>query len=137
MSNPHETFVVAAVIRRGREILIVRRGVSQSGAGFWEFPGGKVEVGESPEQALVREIKEELGVAIHIEDCIGERVHAYPKKTIRLRVFWARILGTDELTLSEHDALLWIEPRDIQIPELSAADRPFVVDLIAQIENKV
>lgn len=120
--------VVAAVIHRAHmpaEILIVRRGPGQSGAGFWEFPGGKVERGESPEQALRREIEEELGIAIKVQDLVGEEVHHYPTKSIRLRVYKAETLQ-ESLTLSEHDDFKWTRPENIQIDQLSAADRPFV-----------
>ncbi len=127
-----ETLVVAAVLRRRGEILIVRRGPSQSGAGFWEFPGGKVEVGEPPEQALRREIQEELGLSIQIEGLVGEVTHAYPKKTIRLRLFWASSTS-ESLVLSEHDAFQWLRPKDVNVFELSEADRPFVPKLIAEI----
>lgn len=126
-------FVVAAVIRQisdsaGR-VLIVRRGPSQSGAGAWEFPGGKVERGESPSLALIREIKEELGIDIHVKEQVGERDFAYPTKTIRLRVYWATPVSED-LTLTEHDAYQWVRPEQIDIESLSEADRPFISDLI-------
>lgn len=123
--------VVAAVIHRSHapaEILIVRRGPGQSGAGFWEFPGGKVELGESPEQALRREIDEELGIQIKVQDLIGEEVHHYPTKSIRLRVYRAET-AQESLTLVEHDDFKWLKPQDIQIDQLSAADRPFVTKI--------
>jgi mutator protein MutT len=129
-----ETLVVAAVLRRRGEVLIVRRGPAQSGAGFWEFPGGKVEAAESPEQALAREIQEELGVLIRIEGLIGEVVHTYPQKKIRLRLFWASPLS-ESLVLSEHDDFKWLRPHEINIHELSEADRYFVAQIIAQIES--
>ncbi|MBV2168509.1 MAG: (deoxy)nucleoside triphosphate pyrophosphohydrolase [Bdellovibrio sp.] len=121
--------VVAAVIRRAgdpeRRILVVRRGPDQSGAGHWEFPGGKVEVAESPEQALLREIDEELSLPIKVGALIGERDFAYPTKLIRLRVYWAEATH-GEVRLVEHDALKWCLPEEINLDELSAADRPFV-----------
>jgi 8-oxo-dGTP diphosphatase len=123
--------VVAAVIHLARtpeKILIVRRGPGQSGAGFWEFPGGKVELGESPEQALHREIEEELGIRIHVQNLIGEDVHHYPTKSIRLRVYKAEALQ-EKLTLSEHDDFKWCLPSEINLEELSAADRPFIAKL--------
>lgn len=127
------TFVVAAVIQQISQtsgcVLIVRRGPGQSGAGAWEFPGGKVEIGELPEQALIREIKEELGIDIHVNAQIGERDFAYPAKTIRLRVYWATPLS-ENLTLTEHDAFQWIRPEHIDIESLSEADRPFVAEFI-------
>ncbi|QLY26984.1 (deoxy)nucleoside triphosphate pyrophosphohydrolase [Bdellovibrio sp. KM01] len=121
--------VVAAVIRKendpDKRILLVRRGPDQSGAGFWEFPGGKVELSESPEQALRREIDEELGIAITVGTLIGEKDFAYPSKTIRLRVYEA-LTRTAEITLTEHDDLKWLKAEEIIKDELSAADRPFV-----------
>ena len=120
--------VVAAVIHLAhapQKILIVRRGSGQSGAGFWEFPGGKVELGESPEQALHREIEEELGIQIQVKNLIGEEVHHYPTKSIRLRIYRAEALQ-EKLVLTEHDDFKWCLPSEIQLEELSAADRPFV-----------
>lgn len=125
--------VVAALIRRyadaEKRILVVRRGPGQSGAGFWEFPGGKVERGESPEQALVREIQEELAISIRVKDFLGEEDFAYPSKLIRLRVYWAETMETD-LQLTEHDAFKWCRPEEIQTQELSEADRPFVAKIL-------
>ncbi|QDK45288.1 (deoxy)nucleoside triphosphate pyrophosphohydrolase [Bdellovibrio sp. ZAP7] len=121
--------VVAAVIRKendsDKRILLVRRGPEQSGAGFWEFPGGKVEPSESPEQALRREIDEELGIAITVGKFIGEQDFAYPSKTIRLRVYEALTMSS-EIILTEHDAMKWLKADEIVKEELSAADRPFV-----------
>ncbi len=105
--------VVAALIRRyadsEKKILVVRRGPGQTGAGHWEFPGGKVERGESPQQALLREIDEELGIEIRVADFLAERDFSYPTKNIRLRVYWAETL-TQELRLSEHDDFKWCLP---------------------------
>ncbi|WP_413561268.1 (deoxy)nucleoside triphosphate pyrophosphohydrolase [Bdellovibrio sp. HCB209] len=121
--------VVAAVIRQegdpDKRILLVRRGPDQSGAGFWEFPGGKVEPSESPEQALRREIEEELGILIKVGDFIGEEDFTYPTKTIRLRVY-ETLTDTSHITLTEHDASKWVRAEEIKRDELSAADRPFV-----------
>ncbi len=125
--------VVAAVIFRThdseKKILTVRRGPDQSGAGAWEFPGGKVEAGESPIQALKREIEEELGLSVHVRDYIGEVVHDYPAKSIRLSVYWAET-EKEELVLVDHDAFKWSLPEEIQSADLSAADRPFLEKLI-------
>ncbi len=121
--------VVAAVIRKENDsekrILLVRRGPDQSGAGFWEFPGGKVEPSESPEQALRREIDEELGIAITVGKLLGEQDFAYPSKTIRLRVYEA-LTSSSKITLTEHDGEKWLKAEEIDREELSAADRPFV-----------
>ncbi|MFV8257824.1 (deoxy)nucleoside triphosphate pyrophosphohydrolase [Bdellovibrio bacteriovorus] len=126
--------VVAAVIQRQEDpegrILVVRRGPEQSGAGFWEFPGGKVEAGEAPEQALVREITEELALDIRVHELIGEEDFSYPSKTIRLRVYWASVRGGEDLVLTEHDAFKWQRPEEIDVMSLSAADRPFVEKIL-------
>lgn len=121
--------VVAALIQRdfdseGR-ILVVRRGPGQSGAGFWEFPGGKVEDGEDPRAALVREIDEELGIHIRVGAFLAESDFTYPGKTIRLQVHWV-VTSDSKVELREHDAMKWCLPHEINVNELSAADRPFV-----------
>lgn len=126
-TNP--ILVVAAVIEKAHQaddrILIVRRGPFQSGSGFWEFPGGKVEDGETAEQALIREIQEELGVAITVKDFVGELDFSYPTKTIRLRVYKA-VTDLVGFRLTEHDDFKWMKPAEIDIQELSEADRPFI-----------
>lgn len=121
-----EISVVGAAIEddEGR-VLIVRRAAGETGAGFWEFPGGKIESGESPEEALVREIHEELQVEIAIRDDLGRIRHEYDTTIVHLRVFRARILS-GELELTEHDALEWVFPRDLREEALLEADRPFV-----------
>lgn len=121
--------VVAAALYRksqqGKEYLIVRRGPLQTGAGSWEFPGGKVESGEDPTEALVREIKEELGVDIQVGDFVGENSFKYPTKHIHLLLFECYILrGSVQLT--EHDALEWVSADKISTELLSEADRPFI-----------
>ncbi|WP_413568083.1 (deoxy)nucleoside triphosphate pyrophosphohydrolase [Bdellovibrio sp. HCB117] len=135
MTAKTPVLVVAAVIRRfadaEKRILIVRRGPEQSGAGFWEFPGGKVELGESPEQALQREIDEELGISIRVGEFIGEADFSYPTKLIRLRLYWAETLQSD-LVLTEHDAFKWCLPHEIKVDELSEADRPFVEKILGK-----
>jgi len=127
--NQKPVWVVAALIRRDfdpqKRILLVRRGPEQSGAGFWEFPGGKVEQNEKPENALAREIDEELGLAIEVEEFLEEMDFSYATKTIRLRVYWART-SQNHLELREHDAMKWCLPEEIVEQELSEADRPFV-----------
>ena len=133
MANP--VLVVAAVIRRDKDpekrVLLVRRGPEQSGAGFWEFPGGKVEPKEDPTEALVREIDEELGVHITVGALVDEQDFTYPSKTIRLRVYWAST-SDENIDLREHDALKWVLPTEIVAEELSAADRPFVSLLLGK-----
>ena len=127
--------VVAGVILKNegseQKVLLVRRGPGQSGAGFWEFPGGKVESGESEEAALLRELKEELALEVRIKNFLGENIFQYSNKKICLRVYCAEILQ-GELILHEHDAFKWLSPAEIEVAELSEADRPFVALLLGK-----
>lgn len=118
--------VVGAAFTDGQNrVLIVRRPPGDTGAGLWEFPGGKIEVGESPEQALHREIDEELGVRGRILADLGLHLHAYDTADIELRVFVCGDLE-GELRLLEHDAMRWVSIEELGGAELLAADRPFV-----------
>ncbi len=96
-----------------------------SGAGSWEFPGGKVEPGEGHAAALQREILEEIGIHIQVEEKIGENIHQYPEKKIHLHFYWASI-PNESFALAEHDAFQYIRPVDLDIGVLSEADRPLL-----------
>lgn len=124
------TLVVAAVIHRaGNEILIVRRGPGMNGTGAWEFPGGKVESGETEIEALHREILEELGIRIQVGPFLGENIHAYVSRKIHLRFYSVAMPADASIVLSEHDALQWQKPQDMDVESLSEADRPLVKTL--------
>lgn len=128
--------VVAAVLYRAGEVLIFRRGPGMSGSGHWEFPGGKVESGEEPVAALRREIHEELGVEIEVEEYIGETIHQYPTKKIRLNFYWAKA-PSEPFTLIEHDGYQSVRPRDLDVMILSEADRAIVEVLKSNPRMKV
>jgi len=117
--------VVAAVFHRKREVALLRRGPGSSGCGHWEFPGGKVEAGESESQALQREIHEELGVRIEVGPLVGESFYRYPAKNIHLRFYWVKDAG-ENFVLTEHDAFQWIEVDRIDLRILSEGDREIV-----------
>ena len=121
--------VVAAVIRRRddpqQKLLIVRRGPKQSNAGMWEFPGGKVEMSESPEDALVREIQEELCLDIEVGPLVGEESFDHGHRLLRLRVYECST-SQEQLKLIEHDDFRWIDIDELDPKILSEPDRPFV-----------
>ncbi|KXF79962.1 (deoxy)nucleoside triphosphate pyrophosphohydrolase [Enterovibrio coralii] len=117
--------VVAGVIREGKKILITQRFDSEDGAGLWEFPGGKVEAGETEPDALARELHEELGVAVAVNDFQLETLHAYPTKTICLRSYECELVS-GELTLHCHQRMAWVEPQELVDYTFSAADEPLV-----------
>ena len=99
--------VVAAVIRYDNKIFATQRGYGEF-KDMWEFPGGKMEPGESPEAALVREIKEELDTDIEVGDLIKTVDSDYPNFHITMHVYWCSIVS-GELTLLEHEAAKWVE----------------------------
>jgi len=107
--------VVCGLFVRDDELLIVRRKPGGRHGGSWEFPGGKIEPGESAEQALLRELAEELGVAVAVGRFVGESADGF----IRLRGYLIRE-WCGEIALTEHEALRWATPE--QLLDLSLPD---------------
>ncbi|HBZ03415.1 MAG TPA: 8-oxo-dGTP diphosphatase MutT [Lachnospiraceae bacterium] len=102
--------VVAAVIRNGNKIFATQRGYGDF-KDRWEFPGGKIESGEEPKTALVREIKEELDTEINVGNLIKTVETDYPAFHITMYVYWCDIVK-GELTLLEHEDAKWVEIDD-------------------------
>lgn len=103
--------VVAAVIRKDNKIFITRRGYGEF-IHMWEFPGGKMEEGETKEQALVREIKEELDTEIKVEEFIDTVEYDYPNFHLTMHCFWCSIIK-GELTLLEHEDSRWVSVHEM------------------------
>lgn len=122
--------VVAAVIRRDGKILITQRLDDVHLARLWEFPGGKVEPGESLEAALEREIREELGVGISVADEFYTVEHDYPGKSVRLHFFNCVIEDGEPLALGVAD-LRWVQPAELAQFEFPPAD----AELIDRLRN--
>lgn len=118
--------VAAAIIRREHRILITRRPAESHLAGLWEFPGGKVESGESLEAALVREIREELGVEIRVHREFHSVEHHYPVRSVRLHFFECTIDEGEPQAL-EADGLAWVEPSELNQYPFPEADQALVV----------
>ena len=104
--------VAAAVIRSGRRVYATQRGSGPQKDG-WEFPGGKLEPGESSPQALVREIREELGAEIRVGELIRTVDYDYPDFHLRMDCFWAET-AEGALTLKEHEAARWLGPEELE-----------------------
>lgn len=104
--------VVAALIWDKDRFLICQRPKNKARALLWEFVGGKVEKGESKEEALIRECREELAVDIAVDSIFTEVTHDYPDITIRLTLFNSRIVG-GQFTLLEHNSMAWITSAEI------------------------
>jgi len=98
--------VVAAIIKHNNEILTTQRGYGDY-KDWWEFPGGKIEPGETPEEALVREIKEELATDITVDKYITTIEYDYPEFHLVMDCYWCSI-KSGELTLLEHEAAKWL-----------------------------
>ncbi|MBR2677267.1 MAG: (deoxy)nucleoside triphosphate pyrophosphohydrolase [Solobacterium sp.] len=98
--------VVAAVIRDGDRIFATQRGYGEFKDG-WEFPGGKVEAGETPQEALKREIEEELKTAIEVGDYLTTIEYDYPNFHLSMKCYWARIVEGKPVLL-EHEAARWL-----------------------------
>ena len=113
--------VVAALIRDKDKFLICQRPAYKARALLWEFVGGKVEKGETKEQALIRECKEELNIVLSVGDVFMEVTHEYPDITVHLTLFNATIVeGVPEKL--EHNDIRWITPSEIPIYEFCPAD---------------
>lgn len=122
--------VTGALITDGDKILIARRAPGQSLAGHWEFPGGKVEPGETPEESLRRELYEELGIVAEVGEHFATSVHHHPRGTIELQVYFARI-KSGQLVLKVHDAVAWVTPGELLEYDLLPADLPIAQRLLA------
>ena len=129
-----EVRVVAAVIVRDGRALAARRGTAMSLPGLWEFPGGKVEPGESDAEALVREIFEELGLTVTVGELVGENVHEYPTIRVRLVAFVCTAENRDPLA-TEHDALRWVDSTELSELTWAAADVPLLRVVAARLSG--
>lgn len=117
--------VVGAVILNDGLVLCAQRGSAGKLPGMWEFPGGKVELGESPQEALVREIAEELSCVIAVNDFINTAEFEYDFGLVVLSTYYCE-LKNGEPSLSEHEAMVWLSPDELHTLEWAPADLPAV-----------
>ena len=121
--------VVAALIWNEDKFLICQRPATKARDLMWEFVGGKVEKGETKEEALIRECQEELGITLNVGDIFMEVIHEYPDITIRLTLFNATIkLGVPQKL--EHNDIKWITPSEIPNYQFCPADEEILSRLI-------
>ncbi len=122
--------VTAAVLEKGGKVLIAQRRAGDALAGKWEFPGGKLEPGETPEACLRRELMEEFGVDTEIGAFICASRFEYKHFHIELLAYRAKHLS-GEFQLNDHEAIAWVAPADLPKYDFASADLP-VVDLLAK-----
>ena len=121
--------VVAAIIRDKGRIFATQRGYGPYKDG-WEFPGGKIEPGETPEEALKREIREELDTEIEVGEPAGHIEYDYPEFHLSMDCFFCTLLS-GSLTLKEHEAARWLSPAELDSDSWLPADRSLIDGLEA------
>ena len=119
--------VVAAIIRREDKIFATQRGYGEW-KDWWEFPGGKMEAGETPEEALVREIREELSTEISVDEFLCTVEYDYPKFHLTMHCFWCHI-ESGSLTLKEHEAARWLSKEQFDSVDWLPADLEVIKEL--------
>lgn len=113
--------VAAAVVIRDTRVLLTRRAEGQHLAGMWEFPGGKLEDGESPEEALARECREECGIDVEVGEILDVTHHRFPKKDVLLLFYRCELRGGEVLHLQVADHA-WVLPTELDRYPLPPAD---------------
>lgn len=131
MKNKKTVNVVAAIIRDGGRIFATQRGYGDFKGG-WEFPGGKIEEGEKPQEALIREIMEELEILITVGDLIDTIEYDYPTFHLSMDCFWAEIVSGN-MVLKEHEAAKWLTKNELDSVKWLPAD----IMLIEKLKGKL
>ena len=122
------TRVTAAIIENKGKVLIAKRKVTDKLAGKWEFPGGKIKASETPQECLIREMKEEFGIDVHIGAFFGETTHHYASGPIKLLAYHATWIG-GSFSLNDHADFAWITPDQFHDFDFAPADMPFAKKL--------
>lgn len=117
--------VTAAIMIKDNKILIAQRSKKDKLSSMWEFPGGKIEEGETPQECLKREIKEELNVNVSIGEFFGESIYHYEGGSIKLLGYYV-FYENGDLKLNVHDQVKWVTTEEIKNYNFAPADVPFV-----------
>ncbi|NHN35737.1 (deoxy)nucleoside triphosphate pyrophosphohydrolase [Pseudomaricurvus alcaniphilus] len=117
--------VAAAIIIKDKKVFAARRKAGMHLAGYWEFPGGKLEDNETPERCLARELKEELDITTRVGAFVGMSVFDYGTKVVRLLAYEVEHLS-GELKLIDHDAFCWLGFDELERIQWAPADIPLV-----------
>lgn len=126
--------VVAGILKKDDKILIARKREGKPLAGLWEFPGGKIEQDETPEESLVRELMEEMEIKISVKGYVGKSIYDYGNgKVVELLGYTAEIIEGD-IVLTDHDKYIWVTLSEINNYNLAPADTPLVEKMISDIK---
>ena len=131
MNDKRIVEVVGAIIKDGDRYLVGQRAANKSQGGLWEFMGGKIEPGETPEQALARECREELDLEIENEHIIDSVIHEYPEKTIRLTLISCSPKTGSIPKALEHQQIKWVTRAEMDTLHFAPADRELIRKQIA------
>lgn len=135
MEKPIIQVVGAAIIDKDGKVLCAQRGYG-SLIGKWEFPGGKIEKGESDQEALAREIKEELDIVVEVEELIDENYNEYKDKNINLKVYKCKYIS-GEIKDTEHLAYGWKKPDEMEKLDWAEADKPIVDTYLDSLPKRI
>ena len=133
MSSKNIVDVVGAIIKDGDRYLVGQRAANKAQGGMWEFMGGKIEPGETPEEALARECREELALDIENEHIIDSVVHEYPEKTIRLTLISCSPKSGSVPKALEHQQIKWVTASEMRGMPFAAADSELIGKLFSEV----
>jgi len=125
--------VVGAILTRGNNIFAAQRSSKMSLSGMWEFPGGKIEPHESPKEALLRELKEELLCTAEVGNLVQTTEYEYEFGTVILTTFYCSLTG-DEPKLTEHSEIRWVQVSDLDQLNWAPADIPAVKQVMRDFQ---
>ena len=121
--------VTAAILEKDGKILIAKRKTGDKlFAGLWEFPGGKVEEGETPEECMARELKEELDIEVEVGELITSNKHKYPHGIFELLAYRVKHVS-GEMVLNDHEEIKWVTADEMSNYEFPPADLPIIKEL--------
>lgn len=123
--------VVAALLFREDRVLIAKRAADDPLAGFWEFPGGKIEDGESPQESLAREMLEEFQITVSVGDFFADSKHDYGRGVLQILAYWTQWTA-GALTPQVHAEIAWALPEELEHFALLPADVPIAKKLLTQ-----
>ncbi|MFT5319653.1 MAG: 8-oxo-dGTP diphosphatase [Chlamydiales bacterium] len=132
-SEKRKIKVCAAVLQKDEKVLIAQRGPKGASGGKWEFPGGKIEIGETPEECLKREILEELGVVIDVGAFICSNTFTYEKVILELFAYKINYVS-GEFVLNVHDDMKWVDIQALLNYEFPEADLPIIEAIQSDIK---